>query len=132
MNEVVLIIDDNSINLEVTSYLLTAFGYRVLTAQSAAEGLEIARRSAPDLIICDLVMPGMDGHDVARLLAVDPVLAVVPLVAVTALAMVDDRKKALESGFDGYISKPIDPETFVDEIAAFLAPRPGRTSRNRG
>ena len=80
----------------------------------------MARRQVPDVIICDVLMPGMDGYEFARRRAADPVLRRVPLVAVTALAMVDDRERILEGGFDDYISKPIDPETFVDEIAAFL------------
>jgi two-component system cell cycle response regulator len=120
MRASILLIDDNDINLELMSYLLGAFGYCVHTARSGAEGLQQAIATTPDLIVCDVLMPGMDGHEVARHLASDAALAAIPLIAVTALAMVDDRKKVLESGFDGYISKPIDPVTFVDEIGGFL------------
>jgi two-component system cell cycle response regulator len=120
MNECILLIDDNETNIELMSYLLEAFGYRVQTGHSGAEGLEMARQQVPDLIICDVLMPGMDGYEVARRLGADPQLAAVPLVAVTALAMVDDREKILGCGFDDYIAKPIDSETFVDEIAALL------------
>ena len=80
----------------------------------------MANQASPDLIICDVLMPDIDGYEVARQLGAHPVLAAIPLVAVTALAMVDDRNKILDSGFDGYITKPIDPETFVSEVATFL------------
>lgn len=120
MKDYILLIDDNEINLELMSYLLTAFGYAVRTADSGAKGLAVAATSPPNLILCDLMMPEMDGYEVVRKLKTDPLLAAIPVVAVTALAMVGDRATALDSGFDGYISKPINPETFVGEITAFL------------
>jgi CheY-like chemotaxis protein len=80
----------------------------------------MAHQASPDLIICDVLMPVIDGYEVARQLGADPVLSAIPLVAVTALAMVDDRRKIIDSGFDGYIPKPIDPEIFVSEVATFL------------
>ncbi len=120
MHKSVLLIDDNRVNLEMMSYLLSAFGSIVRVAHSGAQGLAMANQASPDLIICDVLMPGIDGYEVARQLGAHPVLAAIPLVAVTALAMVDDRNKILECGFDGYISKPIDPETFVSEVATFL------------
>jgi CheY-like chemotaxis protein len=123
MTEDILLIDDNPINLDVMSYLLSALGYSVRTAAGGAEGLAMAREMSPDLIICDVLMPDMDGYEVARQLGIDPVLATVPLLGVTALAMVDDRRKVLESGFGGYISKPISPESFVSEVATFLRER---------
>jgi CheY-like chemotaxis protein len=131
MKDYILLIDDNEINLELMSYLLTAFGYAVQTAESGAKGLAVAAMSPPNLILCDLMMPDMDGYEVARKLKSDPLFAAIPVVAVTALAMAGDRTTALESGFDGYISKPIDPERFVGEIAAFLtkpAPDPATKS----
>jgi CheY-like chemotaxis protein len=123
MSEDILVIDDNPTNLELMSYLLNALGHGVRTAGGGAEGLAMARELSPDLIICDVLMPEMDGYEVARLLGVDPILGTVPLLGVTALAMVDDRRKVLASGFDGYISKPINPETFVSEVSAFLRER---------
>ncbi len=118
----ILIIEDNPANLELMSYLLKAFGHVLLTAQDGRTGLEIVRRERPDLIVCDIQMPGMDGHAVAREIKADPELRVIPLVAVTAFAMVGDRDKVLASGFDGYISKPIDPEAFVAQVETFLRP----------
>jgi CheY-like chemotaxis protein len=120
MHKNILLIDDNPTNLEMMSVLLSAFGYSVRVAHSGAQGLDMAHQASPDLIICDVLMPDIDGYEVARQLGAHPVLAAIPLVAVTALAMVDDRNKILDSGFDGYISKPIDPETFVSEVDALL------------
>lgn len=128
MNESVLVIDDSELNLEIFSYLLGAFGYRVRTATSGRKRLEIAHKAVPDLIFCDILMPGMNGYQVVNEVRADPILAAVPVVAVTALAMIDDRNKIMQSGFDGYISKPIDPRTFVGEISTFFSER-ARTAK---
>ena len=117
----VLVIEDNRTNLELMSYLLTAFGHEVLTAADGEEGLEVARRCLPELIICDVQLPKLDGFGVAAQLKSHPALKTIPLLAVTALAMVGDRDKLLAAGFDGYLSKPIDPETFVPAAVAFLS-----------
>jgi CheY-like chemotaxis protein len=117
----ILLIEDNPANLELMSYLLRAFGYTLQTAQDGAEGLASARLSPPDLIICDMQLPTLDGYEVARLLKSDPVLRTVPLVAVTALAMVGDREKVMAAGFDGYIAKPIDPEIFLRQIESIVS-----------
>jgi two-component system cell cycle response regulator len=116
----ILVIEDNHANLELMVYLLKAFGYTPLTATQGDVGLDIARRDKPDLIICDIQMPGMDGYAVAKLLKENQHLASVPLVAVTAYAMVGDREKVLAAGFDGYLSKPIDPQTFVATVESFI------------
>jgi two-component system cell cycle response regulator len=116
----ILLIEDNPTNLELISYLLGAFGHEVTTAADGRAGLEQARRLDPALIICDIQMPELSGYEVARQLKSSPALAAIPLVAVTALAMVDDRRKVLNGGFDGYITKPIQPETFIDQLAPFL------------
>jgi two-component system cell cycle response regulator len=116
----ILVIEDNPANLDLMTYLLKAFGYAPLTAADGAEGLEVVRREVPDLVICDVQLPQMDGYEVARWLKSHPSLCTIPLVAVTALAMVGDRDKLLAAGFDGYIAKPINPETFVGEVEQFL------------
>ena len=116
----ILLIDDNAANLELMVYLLEAHGYITLAAADGETGLEIAARDAPDLIICDLQMPGANGYEVARRAKNDPALRAIPLVAVTAFAMVGDRQKALDAGFDGYLPKPIDPETFVQQVGTCL------------
>ena len=123
----VLVIEDNPANMELVRYVLEAFGYTVIAAADGEKGLELARAAPPDLVICDLQLPGIDGIEVAKRLRALPALARVPLIAVTAYAMVGDRERVLAGGFDGYISKPLDPQTFVPQIAAFLkspAPTP--------
>ena len=116
----ILIIEDNPTNLDLMTYLLQAFGHAPLTAWDGEEGLEAACREAPDLIICDVQLPKVDGYEIARWLKSHPHLCTLPLVAVTALAMVGDRDKVLAAGFDGYIAKPISPDTFVGEVEEFL------------
>lgn len=116
----VLIIEDNPANMLLMVYLLKAFGHEPLEASSGLPGLELAQRTTPQLILCDLQLPGLDGYEIARRFKSDPALKSVPLIAVTAYAMVGDREKALLSGFDGYIAKPINPETFVGEVENFL------------
>jgi two-component system cell cycle response regulator len=116
----ILIIEDNQTNMELMVYLLTAFGYETLTAKNGNEGVERAAGDRPDLIICDLQMPGLNGFQVAQELKGRPELQSIPLIAVTAFAMVGDRDKILKAGFDGYIAKPIYPETFVKQIEGFL------------
>lgn len=124
----ILIIEDNPENMQLMMYLLTAFGHTVLETTLGEKGLRLAKEESPDLILCDLHMPGMDGYEVAKRLKLDPQLAAIPLVAVTAYAMVGDREKVLAAGFNGYISKPINPELFVSEIEIFLASRaPSKT-----
>jgi two-component system cell cycle response regulator len=116
----ILVIEDNPTNLDLMTYLLNAFGYEALSAADGGTGLELARRTLPALVICDIGLPGLDGYAVAAQMKKQPALREIPLVAVTALAMVGDRDKALASGFDGYIPKPIDPQTFVAQVAGFL------------
>jgi two-component system cell cycle response regulator len=123
----ILVIEDNPANMELARYVLEAFGYTVSAAVDGESGLELARAEPPDLVICDLQLPGIDGIEVAKRLKAQPALSRVPLIAVTAYAMVGDRERVLAAGFDGYISKPLDPQTFVPQIAAFLksaAPTP--------
>jgi CheY-like chemotaxis protein len=116
----ILIIEDNPTNMGLMAYLLKAFGHLVLEAVDGELGLAIAQQEALDLVLCDLQMPGMDGYEVARRIKLDARLKVIPLVAVTAYAMVGDRDKVLAAGFDGYIPKPINPELFVGEVDAYL------------
>jgi two-component system cell cycle response regulator len=116
----ILVIEDHPINLELMSYLLHAWGHRTLIAADGDEGLAVAQRERPDLIVCDIQMPGLDGYGVARALKADPELRHIPIIAVTAFAMVGDREKALAAGFDGHVSKPIDPAAFMAVLRPFL------------
>jgi two-component system cell cycle response regulator len=116
----ILVIEDNAVNMELMRYLLGAFGHTVLTAADGIEGLDAARRELPELIICDVQLPKADGYEVARRLKADIGLKGIPVIAVTALAMVGDRDKGMAAGFDGYIPKPLEPESFVGEVERFL------------
>jgi CheY-like chemotaxis protein len=116
----ILVIEDNPTNLELMTYLLKAFGHTTIVARDGEEGVVAALGSAPDLILCDLALPKLDGFGVASRLKADPRTRDVPLIAVTASAMVGDRDKVIATGFDGYISKPITPETFVGEVESYI------------
>jgi CheY-like chemotaxis protein len=116
----ILVIEDNAANLELVRYLLASSGYSVLMALDGAQGVAVAREEHPDLIVCDLQMPKLDGYQVLAQLRGNPDTAASVIVAVTAFSMPRDRDKVLTAGFDGYLSKPIEPETFVAHIEAFL------------
>jgi len=120
MSARVLIVEDNAINRELMDYLLRAFGFDTMKAADGAVGLEIARRERPDLILCDIQMPVLDGPAFARESKADPALRDIPLVAVTAFAMVGDRDRLLALGFDGYIAKPLEPLAFIQAVNASL------------
>jgi CheY-like chemotaxis protein len=116
----VLIIEDNPTNLELINYLLTAFGHHSLIAHDGIEGFMLAEREAPDLILCDIQIPRLNGYELALRLKSHPRLCAIPLLAITACAMSSDRERILAAGFNAYIAKPINPETFIDEIKKFL------------
>ena len=116
----ILVIEDNPANLDLMGYLLRCSGHEVLVAIDGSAGLELALKEAPGLIICDIQMPRMTGFEVAVHLKADDRLRHIPLVAITAFAMVGDRERVLAGGFEGYLAKPIDPETFVAQMEAFL------------
>jgi len=116
----ILVIEDNRDNLELMRYLLSAFGHTLLTAEDGEAGIDSARRNHPDLVLCDIHLPGADGYEVVRELRRDATLNQVPIIAVTALAMLGDREKGIAAGFDGYISKPIDPQNFIVEVDCYL------------
>jgi len=120
MKATILVIEDDDASRELLTYLLEASGYRVLAAENGALGLGLAMAEGPDLILCDLQMPVMNGYEVAQALRSHHRWRVVPLVAVTAFSMPGDREKALEVGFDEHLPKPINPETFVQQVEAFL------------
>jgi two-component system cell cycle response regulator len=116
----ILVVEDNPTNLDLISYLLQAFGYEVSCETDGAAGLKTALDGHFDLVLTDILMPNMDGLEFARRFKTDTRAAGTALVAVTALAMSGDRERILESGFDGYIAKPIDPQKFAAQISALL------------
>jgi CheY-like chemotaxis protein len=114
----ILVIEDNAANLELVRYLLSFHGYSVLLARDGPQGVAVAVQERPDLILCDLQMPGFDGYQVLRELRGQLITVI---VALTAFSMPNDRHNVLTAGFDGYMSKPIDPETFVHEVEQYLS-----------
>jgi CheY-like chemotaxis protein len=122
MSARILIVEDNAANLELMEYLLTAFGYMVLAARDGREGVEMALRERPDLILMDLQLPSVTGFEAARQLRECWAPPRPSIIAVTAFAMVGDRERVMAEGFDGYLSKPITPQTFVTDIEKYLAP----------
>lgn len=123
MSARVLVIEDNASSLELMIYLLKSFGHTPFRARDGEEGIQVARTERLDLILCDVQLAAMDGHEVCRRLKSDPVLRSIPLLALTAYAMVGDREKMLAEGFDGYLSKPVNPEQIMDQLAPFLSRR---------
>lgn len=120
MSARILTIEDNPDNLALMVYILEAFEFVVETATDGVSGLEAAAQIRPDLILCDIQMPKMDGYEVIRQLKNDQQLAHIPVIAVTAFAMEVDGRKIQQAGFDGYITKPIEPQSFVEQIKTFL------------
>lgn len=120
MSTTILLIEDNAQNRYLATFLLEKKGYSVMAALDGPSGIELAATLHPQLILLDIQLPKMDGYAVARALRNNPELQHVPIVAVTSYAMLGDRDKALAAGCDGYLEKPINPETFVADIEHFL------------
>jgi two-component system cell cycle response regulator DivK len=116
----ILLIEDNPQNRYLARFLLEQRGHEILQAETGLLGLDLAAKIRPDLVLLDIHLPGMDGYAVARAFKSDPQLKFFPIVAVTSYAMVGDREKCLAAGAEGYIEKPIDPESFVAEVERFL------------
>lgn len=125
MNRRILHIEDNENNRYLVAFLLQANGWEVVAAPDGPAGLAAAAAVGPALILLDIQLPGMDGYAVARALKADRALAPIPVVALTSYAMAPDRAAALAAGCDGYIEKPIDPETFVATVEGHLRPAAG-------
>jgi two-component system cell cycle response regulator DivK len=116
-----LCIEDNEQNYYLIKVLLNTRDYEVLWARDGQEGIEKADQSRPDLILLDIQLPIMDGYEVAKRLRSNPELDKIPVVAVTSYAMSGDREKALNAGCNGYIEKPIDPDTFLAQIDQYFS-----------
>jgi CheY-like chemotaxis protein len=117
----ILLVEDNPMNRRVAEFLLKAQGYVVYEARDGQEALEMAKVHAPDLILMDLQLPGLDGFATTRIIKQDATIKNIPIVALTAYAMSGDAERAIEAGCDGYITKPIDPDEFPKTVASFIA-----------
>ena len=120
MSRTILLIEDNEQNLYLMRFLLEKHGFTVIEARDGAEGIRAACAEQPAGILLDIQLPVMDGYAVATELRRHPRLALTPIIAVTSYAMVGDRERVLEAGATGYIEKPVEPDTFVDRVRAYL------------
>jgi CheY-like chemotaxis protein len=120
MTPTILVIEDNSLNLELVGEVLIAAGMRVIEARTGHAGLEAALQQRPALILLDIRLPGLDGFAVLQCLKANPATAAIPVIALTAQAMVGDREQALKAGFDHYIPKPINTRTLAAEVRQLL------------
>ena len=118
---VVLIVEDNPRNLKLVRDVLNHAGYRTLEAGNAEDGLALARADRPSLVLMDVQLPGMDGVEALAQLRTDRETAGIPVVALTAFAMKDDRERFASAGFDGYLEKPLDVRALPVKVAALLA-----------
>jgi CheY-like chemotaxis protein len=117
----ILVVEDNEANQLLASSVLEREGFRVELAANADEALDRLRASPPDLILMDVQLPGLDGLSLTRRLKANQRTAAIPIVALTALAMMGDRERTLEAGCAGYIPKPINTRTFATEVRRFLS-----------
>ena len=119
-SKTVLLIEDNDLNRKLVRSLLSIGKYECLEARNAETGVQLAIQEKPDLVLMDIQLPGMDGFTATKLLKANDKLKSIPIVALTSYAMEEDREKAKKAGCEGYISKPIDTRTFLDEISVFI------------
>jgi CheY-like chemotaxis protein len=119
----VLLVEDNEVNSYLARFLLEHAGFQVVGAANGLEAVELARARAPDLILMDIQMPVMDGYEATMLLKTDARLQSIPVIALTAYAMPQERERAFAAGCSGHIEKPIDTRTFIAQVSAYLPPR---------
>lgn len=120
MAHVVLVVEDNPTNMKLAVLLLESAGLRVLCADNARDGIALARAEAPQLVLMDIQLPGMDGLEATRLLKTDPATRGIQVIALTASAMREEEERIRAAGCDGYITKPIDCQQFLAEIGRRL------------
>ncbi len=116
----ILYIEDNPDNRLLVRRILSVHGYRLLEAEHASKALEVLQQEIPDLILMDINMPEMDGYTLTAKIRRIPTLANIPVIALTANVMKGDRERTLEAGCDGYIQKPVDVDSFPDQIAKYI------------
>ena len=116
----ILVVEDNPKNLKLVRDVLVHYGYEVIEATSGEDGVRLAGEQSPDLILMDLQLPGIDGAEALRQIRASGQNADVPVVAVTAFAMNDDRERAFDSGFNGYVEKPISVPRLPQQVSDFL------------
>ncbi len=120
LTKTVLIVEDNELNMKLFHDLLDAHGYDVLQAVNAEEALAQAREHVPDLILMDIQLPEVSGLEVTKWIKDDPMLADIPIIAVTAFAMKGDEERIRAGGCEDYVAKPISVTAFVDKVKRYL------------
>src|ERR1700760_1103728 len=118
----ILLVEDNEMTRDMLSRRLVRGGYEVTVAEDGARGVEIATSDRPDLILMDMSLPVVDGWEATRQIKADPLLKHIPIIALTAHAMANDREKALDAGCDEYDTKPIELPRLLAKIEALLVP----------
>jgi two-component system, cell cycle response regulator DivK len=116
----VLVIEDNVKNRYLISFILKGEGFDVIEAITGEEGVLMAERENPGLVLMDIQLPGIDGYEATRRIRESPVNGKIPIIALTSYAMSGDRERALAAGCNGYVEKPINPDTIVSEIRKYI------------
>lgn len=119
-NELILIVEDNEKNRKLVRDVLQFKGYQTIESETAEEGIQLAREQMPALVLMDFQLPGMDGIEAFKVLRADPKTSAIPIIAVTASAMTEDRNKMIAAGFDGLQTKPINVKDFLEAVAQTL------------
>ena len=123
MKKRILVIEDNEDNRRIVRDLFTSAGYELIEAVTGEDGVALAQRERPDLILMDIQLPGFDGYEATRRIKADPTLAGVPIIVVTSYALSGDDVKAMAAGADGYVSKPFSPRALLAKVREFLPER---------
>ncbi len=116
----VLVIEDNETNLYLMRTILQKLGHHVIEARDGFSGVDLAQAEIPDLILMDIQLPGLDGYGATKKIRAIEVTKEIPIIAITSYAMVGDREKILAAGCTAYIEKPIDPESFIEELNKYI------------
>jgi two-component system, cell cycle response regulator DivK len=117
----ILVVEDNDKNLKLVRDVLSFAGYEVVEARTGEQGVALAEQTLPDLVLMDLQLPGIDGTEALRRLRENPATCDVPVVAVTAFAMKEDRERTRRAGFDGYVAKPLSVRALPEQVRSYLA-----------
>ena len=118
----ILIVEDNEKNMKLVRDILQAKGYETVEAITGEEGVKLAAEKMPDLVLMDIQLPGMNGIEALKVLRADPATAKIPIVAITASVMQQDKQQVVDSGFDGFIEKPINLREFLATVQSALKP----------
>lgn len=125
LGQTLLLVEDNEDNRIIYSTVLRHLGYEVVEASDGVQAVALARSLRPDLILMDISIPEMDGWEATRILRQDPITRDIPIIALTAHALADDREKATLIGFTSYLAKPVEPRAVAAEVRRWIGSRAG-------